>query len=206
MRVPPAPASRSAVQPGATPALPDSNITALLHEWSAGDAGALDRLLPMVYDDLRRLAVCYLDRERVGHTLQATAIVHELYVLMLNQKRVRWQNRSQFLAVAATMMRRFLVSHARKHCAEKRGGGAVALSLDDALGVPEMKDPGVVALDEALTLLAEFAPRQSQVIEIRFFGGLNIEETAAVLGISVSTVKDDWSLAKAWLFRQLYKA
>ena len=178
-------------------------ITELLLDWSGGDAGALDRLLPLVYDDLRRIAGGYFRREAPGHTLQATAVVNELYLRLVDQNRLRWQNRSQFFGVAATMMRRILVNHARKTRAAKRGGGAVALTLDEALGVPELHDPDLVALDEALTALAKFAPRQSQIIEMRFFGGLTLDETADVLGISVTAVKLDWRLAKAWLFREL---
>ena len=178
-------------------------MTELLRDWSGGDAGALDRLVPLVYDDLRRIAGGYFRHEAAGHTLQATAVVNELYLRLVDQNRLRWQNRAQFFGVAATMMRRILVSHARKARAAKRGGGAVALALDDALGVPEWRDPDLVALDQALTALAEFAPRQSQIIEMRFFGGLTIDETAEVLGISIAAVRLDWSLAKAWLFREL---
>jgi len=189
---------------GAAPPPPaPENVTRLLRDWSAGDLDALERLVPLVYDDLRRLAQSYLERESRGHTLQATAVVHELYVSLVKQKRIRWQNRGQFFAVAATLMRRLLVSHARKKRSAKRGGGALALGLDEALGVPEGQEPDLLALDEALWALAEFAPRQGRIVEMRFFGGLNVEETAAVLGISPATVKLDWSLAKAWLFREL---
>ncbi len=185
------------------PVLPAGEVTALLEDWSAGDPRALDRLVPLVYTDLRRLAESYLGRESPGHTLQATAVVNELYLRLLDQTRIRWQNREQFLAVAATLMRRVLVNHARGRGAAKRGGNAVVLALDDALGIPEARHPEIVALDGALEALAAFAPRQSRIVEMRFFGGLTIDETATVLGISPATVKLDWSLAKAWLFREL---
>ncbi len=179
------------------------DITALLRDWSAGDASALSGLVPLVYDDLRRVAESYFARESSGHTLQATAVVNELYLRLLDQKRVRWLNRAQFLAVAATMMRRILVSHARKGRAAKRGGPAIALAFDEALRVPGTRDTDLVALDDALTALAALAPRQSAIVEMRFFGGLTIEETATAIGVSPATVKLDWSLARAWLFREL---
>ncbi len=182
---------------------PASDITALLDDWSSGDLGALDRLVPLVYADLRRLAESYLGREAPGHTLQATAVVNELYMRLLDQNRVRWHNRGQFLAIAATMMRRILVSHARKSRAAKRGGNALVLALDDALIVSEARYPELIALDDALTALAELSPRQSRIVEMRFFGGLTIDETASALGVSPATVKLDWSLARAWLFREL---
>lgn len=187
----------------ATGPAPGGDITRLLLDWSSGDLDALERLVPLVYDDLRRLAQSYFERESPGHTLQATAVVHELYVSLLKQERVRWQNRAQFFAVAATLMRRLLVSHARRKRSAKRGGRVVALGLDEALGVPEGQEPDLVALDEALAVLAGFAPRQGRIVEMRFFGGLTVDETAAVLGVSPGTVKLDWSLAKAWLFREL---
>jgi RNA polymerase sigma factor (TIGR02999 family) len=192
-----------ATRAAAHPPPPREDLTRLLLDWSSGDPDALERLVPLVYDDLRRLAQSYLERERPGHTLQATAVVHELYVGLAKQKRIRWQNRAQFFAVAATLMRRLLVSHARKKRSAKRGGGAVALALDEALNVPEGREPDLLALDEALQVLAEFAPRQSRIVEMRFFGGLTVDETAAVLDVSPATVKLDWSLAKAWLFREL---
>ncbi len=195
-----------ACQPVAWDDAPAGDITSLLFDWSAGDPDALDRLVPLVDGDLRRLAQSYLRRESTGHTLQATAVVNELYLRLLDQKRIRWQNRGQFLAVAATLMRRVLVSHARKRRAAKRGGDAADLALDDALGVSEARHPEIVALDDALQILAEFAPRQSRIVEMRFFGGLTIGETAAVLEVSPATVKLDWSLAKAWLLRELSRA
>ncbi len=187
----------------AAPASPGGGITALLQDWSSGDPDALDRLVPLVDRDLRRLARSYFRRESPGHTLQATAVVNELYLRLLDQKRIRWQNRGQFLAVAATLMRRILVSHARKRQASKRGGDAVVLALDESLGISGARDPDLVALDDALEVLAKLSPRQSRIVEMRFFGGLTIDETASVLGISPATVKLDWSLARAWLYREL---
>jgi RNA polymerase sigma factor (TIGR02999 family) len=180
------------------------DLTRLLDAWSHGAPGALDRLMPLIYDDLRRIAQSSFDHESAGNTLQATAIVHELYVQLLAQDRIHWSNRQQFFAVAATMIRRILVSHARKCHASKRGGGAVVLELDEAVEVAADGRPlNLVALEDALTALAEFAPRQSQIIELRFFGGLTIEETAAALEVSPATVSLDWNLARAWLFREL---
>ena len=195
--------ARSSGRALAQGSLTTNDITALLHDWSAGDAGGLDRLAPLVDSDLRRLAQRYLGRESPGHTLQATAVVNELYLRLLDQKRIRWQNREQFLAVAATLMRRVLVSHARQKHAAKRGGGAVVLALEEGLGVSETKNPDLVALDGALEELAKLSLRQSRIVEMRFFGGLTIHETASVLGVSPATVKLDWNLAKAWLFREL---
>jgi RNA polymerase sigma factor (TIGR02999 family) len=194
----------SSGSPDAPP--PAADVTALLQEWGSGDQGALDRLVPLVYGDLRRLAQSHFGRESSGHTLQATAVVNELYLLLLEQKRVRWQNRGQFLAVAATLMRRILVDHARKRRAAKRGGDAVVLALDESVAVPEAGMPDVVALDDALDALSVLSPRQGRIVEMRFFGGLTIEETAAVLGVSPATVKLDWNLARAWLFRELKNA
>jgi RNA polymerase sigma factor (TIGR02999 family) len=195
---------RSAVPPRSPEvSAPAADVTALLEEWSAGDPRALDRLVPLVYGDLRRLAQSYFGRESSGHTLQATAVVNELYLCLLEQKRVQWQNRGQFLAVAATLMRRILVDHARKRQSAKRGGEAIVLALDESLGVPASGNPDLVALDDALEALSALSPRQGRIVEMRFFGGLTIEETAAVLGVSPATVKLDWSLARAWLFREL---
>lgn len=162
--------------------------------------------MPLIYDDLRRIARSAFDRESPGNTLQATAIVHELYVQLLAQDRIHWSNRQQFFAVSATMIRRILVSHARQRQASKRGGGGVVLGLDEAGEVaPDERPLDLVALEDALTALAKFAPRQSQIVELRFFGGLTIKETAAVLGVSPATVSLDWNLARAWLFRELSK-
>ncbi|MBL8241737.1 MAG: sigma-70 family RNA polymerase sigma factor [Bryobacterales bacterium] len=180
-------------------------VTQLLNQWSDGNRAALDSLTPVVYDELRRLASIYLHRERSDHTLQPTAVVHEAYMRLVDQRSVRWQNRAHFFGIAAQMIRRILVDHARGVRAAKRGGGAVALSLDEALGVSEKRDLELEALDDALTTLAEVDPQQARVVELRFFTGLSIEETAEVLGISESTVKRDWVSAKAWLFRELSK-
>ncbi|MSV31653.1 MAG: sigma-70 family RNA polymerase sigma factor [Bryobacterales bacterium] len=180
-------------------------VTELLQEWSAGKKTALDSLTPVVYDELRRLAAIYLHRERPGHTLQATAVVHEAYMRLVDQRAVQWQNRAHFFGIAAQMIRRILVDHARGVRAAKRGGGAVALSLDEAHGVSEKRDLEVEALDDALHTLSQVDTQQARVVELRFFTGLSIEETAEVLGISESTVKRDWISAKAWLFRELSK-
>jgi RNA polymerase sigma factor (TIGR02999 family) len=179
------------------------DVTQLLQDWSSGNKAALDSLTPVVYDELRRLANVYLRRERQDHTLQATALVHEAYMKLVDQRQVRWQNRAHFFGIAAQMIRRILVDHARGVRAAKRGGGAVALSIDEALGVSEKRDFELEALDDALETLSKVDPQQARVVELRFFTGLSIEETAEVLGISESTVKRDWISAKAWLFRQL---
>jgi RNA polymerase sigma factor (TIGR02999 family) len=184
----------------------DSDVTQLLQQWSDGNRAALDSLTPVVYDELRRLAAIYLSRERSHHTLQATAVVHEAYMKLVDQHSVRWQNRAHFFGIAAQMIRRILVDHARGVRAAKRGGGAVALSLDEALGVGGKRDLELEALDDALQALAAVDPQQARVVELRFFTGLSIEETAEVLGISESTVKRDWVSAKAWLFRELSRA
>lgn len=185
------------------PVAASEDVTQVLEQWNAGDFEALERLMPLVYADLRRLAQRYLDSESPGHTLPATAIVHELYVQLTHQKRACWQNRTQFFAVAATMIRRILVTHARHKHTAKRGGGVVVLALEEALQVPNSDGPEILALDDALETLAEISPRQSRIVEMRFFGGLKIEETAAILGISTATVKLDWKMAKAWLYREL---
>jgi RNA polymerase sigma factor (TIGR02999 family) len=168
-----------------------------------GDHDALDALLPLVYAELRRLAAGYLRRERHGHTLQPTALVHEAYLRMIDQTQVRWQNRAHFFGVAAQMMRRILVDHARAHEAEKRGGEFQKLSLDENIDVSGDRDVNLVALDDALNLLAEVDPQKSKIVELRFFGGLSVEETAEVLGVSAPTVKRQWRMAKAWLYGQV---
>jgi RNA polymerase sigma factor (TIGR02999 family) len=182
--------------------LPD-DVTQLLENWSNGDRGALERLMPLVYDELHRLARSYLRRERSDHTLQSTALVHEAYLRMVDQKNVRWQNRAHFFGVAAQYIRHILVDHARSHLAAKRGAGAAKLSLDEAIGVPEKKEVDLLALDQALEGLAALDPQQGRIVELRFFGGLSIEETAEVLHISTATVKRDWVMAKAWLYQNL---
>ena len=168
-----------------------------------GDKPALDELMPAVYDELRRLAQHYLSRERGGHTLQTTALVHEAYLRLVDQKSVNWQNRAQFFGIAAQMMRRILVDHARTKKRAKRGGSDIKVSLADATVLVKGQDLDVVALDEALNRLAEIDEQQSRVVELRFFSGLTVAETAEVMRISTATVKRDWSMAKAWLHREL---
>ena len=180
-----------------------ADVTRLLINWTNGDKKSLEALMPLVYGELHRLAKRYLRRERSDHTLQSTALVHEAYLRMVDQKGMQWQNRAHFFAVAAQMIRRILVDHARTHNAEKRGGGALKLELDEAIGVPQRRDLNLVALDDAMNTLAEMDPQQGRIVELRFFGGLSIEETAEVLGISPATVKRDWAVAKAWLYRDL---
>ena len=182
---------------------PSPDVTALLADWSAGNKAALEALTPLVYDELRRLARRYLARERKDHTLQSTALVHEAYLKLIDQKNVRWQNRAHFFAIASQMVRRILVDHARAHPAEKRGSGAPKLSLDEAIGVPERREIEMLSLDDAMKTLAKVDPQQAKIVELRFFGGLSIEETAEVVGVSPATVKRDWVSAKAWLFREL---
>ena len=179
------------------------NITALLNGYSRGDKDALDRLMPIVYDELRRQAARYLRRERAGHTLQTTALIHEAYVRLVDQRNVQWQNRAHFFGIAAQLMRRILVDHARTKKRVKRGGSGVRVSLGEATVAVKSQDLDVVALDEALERLAQIDEQQSRVVELRFFSGLSVEETAEVMGISKATVKRDWSMAKAWLHREL---
>ncbi len=168
-----------------------------------GDKPALDELMPVVYDELHRLAQHYLSRERAGHTLQTTALVHEAYLRLIDQKSVNWQNRAQFFGIAAQMMRRILINHARERNAQKRQGYATKISLDDAVGLFEKRELDLVALDEALNELATLDPQQTQIVELRFFGGLTIEEVAEVVGISPATTKREWDSAKLWLRRRL---
>ena len=179
------------------------NITELLVGYGRGDKEALDKLMPIVYDELRRQAARYLRREQPGHTMQTTALIHEAYVRLVDQRNVQWQNRAHFFGIAAQMMRRILVDHARTKKRAKRGGSDVKVSLADATIPVKEQDLDVVALDEALTRLAEIDEQQSRVVELRFFSGLTVEETAEVMGISPATVKRDWSMAKAWLHRKL---
>jgi RNA polymerase sigma factor (TIGR02999 family) len=178
-------------------------ITRLLADWSNGDRQALEKLTPLVYDELRRLAARYLRQERSDHTLQSTALVHEAYMKLVGQNNVRWQNRAHFFGIAAQMIRRILVDYARARRAEKRGSGVDALSLDEAIALPGGKDLDLVALDDALEGLAKIDERQSRLVELRFFTGLTIEETAEVLQMSVATAKRDWVSAKAWLAREI---
>src|SRR5438445_8283061 len=186
-------------QPG-EPAVGD--LSTLLRAWSGGDQSALDRLTPIVYDELRGLARRYMKRERPGHSLQTTALVNEAYMRLVDYKRMQWQNRAHFFAVSAQLMRRILVEHARRHNL-KRGGGVPHVSLEEAAVVGGDRTADLVALDEAMSALARFDARKMQVVEMRFFGGLSVEETAEVLKVSPVTVMRDWSTAKAWLYREL---
>lgn len=179
------------------------NITHLLKQWSDGDERALDRLTPLVYEELRSQAARYLRRERPGHTLQTTALINEAYLRLIDAKEVRWQSRAHFFAIAANLMRRILVDHARKRDAEKRGGSQIRLTLDRALAVAKETDVDLLAIDEALDRLTIIDAQQARVVELRFFSGLTVEETAAALDISPKTVKRDWSVARAWLRREI---
>ena len=181
-------------------------VTQLLGAWSEGDAAALERLMPLVYAELRRMARRHMGQERPGHTLQTTALVHEAYLRLVNQERVRWKDRAHFFAIAAQVMRRILVDHARKRRNPKRGGDATRLSLEQGATVSQERAAEVVALDDALNSLAAVDDRKSRVVELRFFGGMSIEETAQVLGVSPGTVMREWTLAKAWLQREVRSA
>lgn len=179
------------------------DVTGLLLAWNSGDADALDKLTPLVYDHLRRLARRYLTGERPGHTLQATALVNEAYLRLVDANRVQWQNRAHFFAVSSTLMRRILVDFARAHGNEKRGGGRHRTELEEGLLVSSNADPDLVALDDALKTLAVMDPRKASVVEMKFFGGLRDHEIAEVLGLSPDTVQRDWRAAKAWLYAEL---
>src|SRR5262245_40753475 len=180
-----------------------NDITELLDAWTAGDPSARDRLIPLVYQDLRRRAAAYLRRERRGQTLQPTALVHEAYLRLIDQRRAAWSNRAQFFGVAAEMMRRILVDRARAHHAAKRSGQWVRVTLDPAVAVSGPIDVRVLDLDRALEKFAAIDPRKSRIAELRFFGGLSLEETGEVLGLSLATVERDWQVARAWLFNAL---
>jgi RNA polymerase sigma factor (TIGR02999 family) len=180
-------------------------ITVLLRAWSNGDQAALEKLTPLVYEELHRLARRYMAREQGGHTLQTSALVNEAYLRLVDARGVRWQNRAHFFAVSAQIMRRILVDFARARRNLKRGGGARPVSLDQALSVSPELGPDVLALDEALDRLAVLTPRQSRVVELRYFGGLSEDEVAAVLEVSPRTVRHDWRVARAWLYRELSK-
>jgi RNA polymerase sigma factor (TIGR02999 family) len=184
------------------------DLTRLLHEWSDGREDALELLLPEVYGELRRLASSYFRRERADHTLQPTALVHEAFLKLIDQRAVRWQSRAHFFGIAAQAMRRILVDHARAHAAGKRGDGVRPLALEDvdARAPAGLPDIDLLALDLALTRLAEHDPQQSRVVELRYFGGLTIDETAEVLHISSATVGREWTVAKAWLYAELHGA
>jgi RNA polymerase sigma factor (TIGR02999 family) len=180
-----------------------SPVTGLLIRWREGDPQALEDLMPLVYDELRRLAHHYLQRERPEHTLQSTALVHEAYLRLAGQNLPQWQNRAHFFGIAAHLMRQILVEYARGHSAAKRGGSACKVTLDEAALLTPQVDVDVVALDRALTELSELDVQQGRIVELRFFGGLTIEDTSEVLGISPATVKRDWITARAWLHRSI---
>jgi RNA polymerase sigma factor (TIGR02999 family) len=182
---------------------PKDEVTQLLRAWGEGDGGALERLAPVVERELHRLAHYCMARENPGHTLQTTALVNEVYLRLVDVKAVSWQDRAHFFAISARMMRRVLTDFARSRNYQKRGGGAMQISLDEGLVVTPEKDADILALDEALSRFAEVYPRQSQVVELRFFGGLEVEETAEALKISTVTVKRDWRFAKSWLLRAM---
>ena len=178
-------------------------ITQLLFRWREGDREALDDLLPLVYDELHRLAACYMRGERPSHTLQTSALVNEAYLRLVGAEDIRWENRAHFFAIAAQVMRRILIDHARRRDQQKRGGDMRRIDLDEAMIVSDERATEVIALDDALNSLAEFDPRKSQIVELRFFGGMSIDETAEVLQVSPGTVMRDWTLAKAWLLREI---
>jgi RNA polymerase sigma-70 factor (ECF subfamily) len=180
-----------------------NEVTQLLADWSSGNQAALDKLMPLVEAELHRLAHYYMSRERVGHTLQTTALVDEAYLRLVGQKNIDWQNRAHFFGIAAKLMRQILVDYARKRHFAKRGGNAWHVSLDEAAIIAEERASEIVALDEALRDLAEISPEQSRIVELRFFGGLTIEETAEVMRLSVDKVKRDWSMARTWLYHQI---
>ena len=180
-----------------------AEVTRLLRAWGAGDQGALEHLMPLVYGELHRLAGRYMQREHPGNTLQATALVNEAYLRLVDVTGVRWEDRAHFFALSSQMMRRILVDAARARGSGKRGGGALRFNLDESIDAVPARDNQLVELDEALNALAEFDPRKATVVEMRFFGGLSVEETAEVLKISPQTVMRDWKLARAWLLREL---
>ena len=179
------------------------NVTRLLLEWSQGNEQALEEMLPLIYEELHRLAHNFLYRERPGHTLQTTALVHEAYLKLIDQRDARWQNRAHFFAIAAQAMRRILIDSARRHIAEKRGGGGEKLSLDEVATISLEPDTNLLALDEALNRLAQIDSSQGRIIELRYFGGLTIEETAEVMKLSPATIKREWAMARAWLHQAL---
>ena len=181
-------------------------VTLLLRNWRQGDHSALDKLIPVVYDELRRIAHHYMARERAGHTLQTTALVNEAYLRLIDADGVEWKDRAHFFAVSANVMRRVLVEIARSRGSRKRGGDACQVELEEAVIPPKSRDTDLVALDDALNALAAIDPREARVVELRFFGGLSVEETAEALGVSEKTVMREWSLAKIWLLRELKRS
>ena len=189
----------------ALPASSAQHVTRLLQDWSQGKDAALEELLPLVHQELRRVARRYMFGERSGHTLQTTALVNEAYLRLVNSRQVNWQNRAHFFAISAQLMRRILVDYARTRGYQKRGGGVPKVTLDEALMGPQEKGHDLVALDDALKALGDLDPRKSKVVELRFFGGLSVDETAEVLKVSPDTVLRDWRLAKSWLARELGK-
>ena len=180
-------------------------VTELLRDWSRGDQSALDKLIPLVYDELRRLAHKHMRREKAGHVLQTSALVNEAYLRLAGESQVQWQNRAHFFGIAARLMRRILVDDARRRSFDKRGGSRIQVSLSEALSVAQEQAANVLALDNALKNLAANDARQSEIVELRFFGGLSIDETAEVLKVSPGTVMRDWTMAKAWLRREIGK-
>lgn len=186
------------------PTLPRDQATRLLIDWSRGDREAAERLMPLVYDELRMLARGYLQRERSDHTLQATGLVHEAYLRLVDQDTTDWKNRAHFFWIAAQAMRRILVEHARRHRAEKRGGAMERVKFDEALIPATGRSVDLLALDDALKELAQLRPQQSQIVELRFFGGMTIEEAAEVLDVSPRTVKREWRMARAWLRKTMF--
>jgi len=185
------------------PSLPPQEVTQLLVDWGNGNQAALDRLMPVVYTELRQLAHRYMRRERPGHTMQTTALIHEAYLRLVDQNQVRWQHQAHFFGIAARLMRQILIEHARSRTRAKRGGGVGTISLDEAAIVSQARATELLALDDALERLATMDPRKSQVVELRFFGGLSVEEAAQVLNIAPNTVLRDWRMAKAWLRREI---
>jgi RNA polymerase sigma-70 factor (ECF subfamily) len=183
-----------------------NQITELLANWSRGDPQAREALMPLVYDELRRLASSYLRQERSDHTLQPTALVHEAYLRLVDQKNVHWKDKGHFFAITAQLMRRILVDHARSHLAEKRGSGAAKVPLEDAVVMSNERPDDLLAVDESLTRLGRMDPQQARIVELRIFAGLSVEDTADLLGISPATVKRDWSMAKAWLSLEIGKS
>jgi len=184
----------------------EEEVTALLRRWRDGDEAALNKLTPLVYDELHRLAHKYIRRERPGHTLQTTALVNEAYVRLVDQNSVDWQNRAHFFGVAAQVMRHILVDYARQQTAVKRGGGVERFNLDEGLIVSKESAAELVALDEALKALSDLYPRRSKVVELRYFGGLNNKEASEILNVSETTIERDWRFARAWLFREMRPA
>src|SRR5579884_3841328 len=178
------------------------DVTRLLGEWQNGDQSALDRLMPLVYNELRRIAAHYLHSERSGHTLQTTALVHEAYIRLVDENRIEWKSRTHFFGVAATLIRNILIDYARAQKAAKRGAGAAKLSIEEAFAVRVDSQADILAVDDALDALHKIDPQQARIVELRFFAGLTIEETAEALNISPSTVKRDWILAKTWIYRE----